>query len=265
MEDELEAFFHVLLYHAVRFLPHNIDPDSVPQFLEDYFDGCSTKNGEYRCGMAKSMAMENGTIKLSTYNMMPASLTFVQRSDRSKVHVLDGLISRLLCSFKEAYALHPQTLEQAPPPKGASANEFLAALGAMPNVRKPTVAAPVTPQKQKPVKSRAKGKSRASPKPSRRRGRKEAAVASATSSSPAEGAISLKEHGPLVDLFHKYIEQKGWPSDDKGEDLRVKDVKVAATSHQGAAPIAGRSESTSRKRALENAQTAPGANKRSKF
>ncbi|TFK88449.1 hypothetical protein K466DRAFT_488926 [Polyporus arcularius HHB13444] len=267
VEDELEAFFHVLLYHAVRFLPHNIEHDSVPKFLEDYFDGCSTKGEEYRCGMAKLSAMENGSINLSTYNTTPATLKFLHPEDQNKTHVLDSIISRLLLSFKAAYARDPDTREQGVTQAADITSDFLTALGAKSNVPKPTVAAPVTPQK--PVKSKGKGKSRASPKPSRRRGRKAAAVASttnaaATSSSAAEGAISLKEHGPLVDFFYQYIRRTDWPLNDKCEDLRAKAVKAAATGHQEAAFNPGRSESTSRKRALENAQPAPGASKRSK-
>ncbi|RPD57784.1 hypothetical protein L227DRAFT_577769, partial [Lentinus tigrinus ALCF2SS1-6] len=51
-EDEIEALFHVLLYHAVRFLPHNMVRDAVPRFLIDYFDGCRVKgDGEYACGL----------------------------------------------------------------------------------------------------------------------------------------------------------------------------------------------------------------------
>ncbi|RPD57778.1 hypothetical protein L227DRAFT_223617 [Lentinus tigrinus ALCF2SS1-6] len=48
-EDEIEALFHVLLFHAVRFLPHNMVRDAVPRFLIDYFDGCTVKgDGEVR-------------------------------------------------------------------------------------------------------------------------------------------------------------------------------------------------------------------------
>ncbi len=187
MEDELEAIFHVLLYHAVRFLPHNIDPDSVPKFLEDYFDGCSTKGEEYHCGMAKLSAMRHGEIDLTSYNTIPAPLKFVQRDDMSKAHVLDGLISRLLCSFKEAYALNPATIPGQEPSQvqtGEDIQAFWATLQAMPNVNEK---GPMTPQK--PKKSRA-GKSKA-PKPSRRSKRK-AATAAGDDPKP----LSLKEHRP---------------------------------------------------------------------
>ena len=38
IQDELEAFFHVLLYYAVRFLYHNLSRENVGHFLHGYFD-----------------------------------------------------------------------------------------------------------------------------------------------------------------------------------------------------------------------------------
>ncbi|KAI0628959.1 hypothetical protein C8Q77DRAFT_325154 [Trametes polyzona] len=35
--DEMESFFHLLLYLSIRYLPHNID--NVGKFIEEYFDG----------------------------------------------------------------------------------------------------------------------------------------------------------------------------------------------------------------------------------
>ncbi|TBU31170.1 hypothetical protein BD311DRAFT_863636 [Dichomitus squalens] len=39
IQDELESFFHVLLYFAVRFIPHNLRDDNVQNFLDGYFNG----------------------------------------------------------------------------------------------------------------------------------------------------------------------------------------------------------------------------------
>ncbi|RPD52762.1 hypothetical protein L226DRAFT_368581 [Lentinus tigrinus ALCF2SS1-7] len=63
LPDELESIFHVLLYLAVRFLPHNIPDQDVGQFLHDYFDRTGA-----RCGWAKQSAMHCGYISLRTYN-----------------------------------------------------------------------------------------------------------------------------------------------------------------------------------------------------
>ncbi|RPD71828.1 hypothetical protein L226DRAFT_588706, partial [Lentinus tigrinus ALCF2SS1-7] len=66
--DELESFFNVLLYYAIRFLPHNINPANVGQFLVDYFDGYSNFPEGYRCGSRKLEALSSGVIRLRQYN-----------------------------------------------------------------------------------------------------------------------------------------------------------------------------------------------------
>ena len=68
MQDELESFFHVLLYYAVRFLPHNLADQKVGRFLHEYFDGFSPDDEGYRCGEVKHNAMVKGFIDLRTYN-----------------------------------------------------------------------------------------------------------------------------------------------------------------------------------------------------
>ncbi|PIL33392.1 hypothetical protein GSI_04012 [Ganoderma sinense ZZ0214-1] len=68
IQDELESFFHVLIYYAVRFLPHNLDDKHVGQFLHDYFDAyCPHVEGYYRCGRAKLDAMRSGVIQIVSY------------------------------------------------------------------------------------------------------------------------------------------------------------------------------------------------------
>ncbi|KAI0696690.1 hypothetical protein C8T65DRAFT_832745 [Cerioporus squamosus] len=63
--DEVEAFFHILLFYVIRFLPHNC-PD-VGQFVHDYFDGfqLGVGLGEYYCGQHKQMAVMSSRIMLS--------------------------------------------------------------------------------------------------------------------------------------------------------------------------------------------------------
>ncbi|KAI1784348.1 hypothetical protein LXA43DRAFT_976734 [Ganoderma leucocontextum] len=69
IQDELESFFHVLLYYAIRFLPHNLGDDHVGQFLHDYFDAYTPNTLGYRCGRAKLEAMQYGSISLKLYNV----------------------------------------------------------------------------------------------------------------------------------------------------------------------------------------------------
>ncbi|RPD57731.1 hypothetical protein L227DRAFT_222441 [Lentinus tigrinus ALCF2SS1-6] len=62
LPDELEAFFHVLLFYAIRFLPHNCT--DVGQFIRDYFNGFQQNGGDFFCGLAKREAMVAGRIYL---------------------------------------------------------------------------------------------------------------------------------------------------------------------------------------------------------
>ncbi|PIL33375.1 hypothetical protein GSI_03995 [Ganoderma sinense ZZ0214-1] len=68
IQDELESFFHVLLYYAIRFFPHNLGDDHIGQFLHDYFDAYTPNTLGYRCGRAKLEAMQYGSISLKLYN-----------------------------------------------------------------------------------------------------------------------------------------------------------------------------------------------------
>ncbi|KAI0323416.1 hypothetical protein GY45DRAFT_1332548, partial [Cubamyces sp. BRFM 1775] len=61
--DELESFFHVILYHAVRYLTSNCTDVGV--FIEDFFDSYSSRNGELVCGEKKQASMITGHILLS--------------------------------------------------------------------------------------------------------------------------------------------------------------------------------------------------------
>ncbi|KAI0333000.1 hypothetical protein GY45DRAFT_1320283 [Cubamyces sp. BRFM 1775] len=59
--DELESFFHVLLYCAIRFLPHSCN--DVSQFMYTFFD-CGVPVGvrEYTCSLLKSSVMLQGRL-----------------------------------------------------------------------------------------------------------------------------------------------------------------------------------------------------------
>ncbi|RPD52768.1 hypothetical protein L226DRAFT_564079 [Lentinus tigrinus ALCF2SS1-7] len=269
-EDEIEALFHVLLFHAVRFLPNNIKPVSVPRFLTDYFDGCTVRedSDDYGCGSAKETAMRLGEIYLSAYNNTQTSLKFLHPEDPDKAHPIGRLISRLLISFKAAYATEPDNMEEGDTRTEFNTSNIFAALSAIPNIppsQNPTAPAPASPPK--PTETRSRGKSRALPKTSsRRRGLKTASATRSTlstsSSSRDSGLvpISLKEHGPVVELFLQCLHRGKWPAEDKGEDLREK-VKAKDTSRE-APNDTGKGESKSGKRTRANAQPGPSSSKK---
>ncbi|KAI0719733.1 hypothetical protein C8T65DRAFT_826735 [Cerioporus squamosus] len=63
--DDLESIFHVLLFFAVRFLPHNLEDEHVGLFLSQYFDDYSEIDGGFICGPTKFAAVKGGEINLT--------------------------------------------------------------------------------------------------------------------------------------------------------------------------------------------------------
>ncbi|OSD00219.1 hypothetical protein PYCCODRAFT_1479314 [Trametes coccinea BRFM310] len=54
--DELESFLHVMIYCAIRYLPHTCE--NVGDFMYNFFDdGVRKKDSEYTCGMLKHSVM----------------------------------------------------------------------------------------------------------------------------------------------------------------------------------------------------------------
>ncbi|KAL7277934.1 hypothetical protein ACG7TL_007882 [Trametes sanguinea] len=95
--DELESFFHVLLFYAVRLFRHNIS--NVSFFVADYFDKFTVSGDvKRRCSIAKKMAMNEGIIKVSRWN--PLQFKFPD----GQVHTdLNDLLNNLLQYFKARY------------------------------------------------------------------------------------------------------------------------------------------------------------------
>ncbi|KAI0359590.1 hypothetical protein OH77DRAFT_1395667, partial [Trametes cingulata] len=51
VQDDMESFFHLLLYFAIRYLPHNCG--DVGRFMDSYFDGHELEDGVYYGGEKK--------------------------------------------------------------------------------------------------------------------------------------------------------------------------------------------------------------------
>ncbi|KAI0764194.1 hypothetical protein BD413DRAFT_578204 [Trametes elegans] len=58
--DELESFFHVLLFYAVRRLHSSVE--CIPGFVSEYFDGHDPVGGPRYCSVRKRAAMKTGSI-----------------------------------------------------------------------------------------------------------------------------------------------------------------------------------------------------------
>ncbi|KAI0333041.1 hypothetical protein GY45DRAFT_1320339 [Cubamyces sp. BRFM 1775] len=67
VQDDMESFFHLLVYYAIRFLPHNCA--DVGRFMDLYFDGHEDLNGVVYGGEKKLNTMVHG--KLTVHEGTP--------------------------------------------------------------------------------------------------------------------------------------------------------------------------------------------------
>ncbi|KAI0641593.1 hypothetical protein C8Q79DRAFT_280113 [Trametes meyenii] len=103
--DEIESFFHVLLFYAVRLLNHNIE--LVTEFIIDYFDDFKLMKDRTKrtCGALKALAMKNG--QLSTTGVMQPIEFYTSpgsETSPSKRHTaFEMLLASLLDCFRARY------------------------------------------------------------------------------------------------------------------------------------------------------------------
>ncbi|OJT07892.1 hypothetical protein TRAPUB_1215, partial [Trametes pubescens] len=113
VEDELESFFHVLLFLAIRFLRHNCD--NVAAFVHAYFDDFSTFNtGHYGCGAMKMLCMANGRIAIKMDGGVVSLLEFIWPPPAgnpaevdARSHPLNELMQTILGWLQAHYSLMP--------------------------------------------------------------------------------------------------------------------------------------------------------------
>lgn len=100
LQNDLESFFHVLLYMAARFLSHNRwDKQDVSYFMNQYFGTVIDYYDRYVVGSAKYQAIMWGSIT-SDYSR------FCIHSDCATSHPLNEVITHLLPWFKALYTIH---------------------------------------------------------------------------------------------------------------------------------------------------------------
>ena len=91
--DEVESFFHVLLYYALRYVKTaNCNGLSVANFLDRYFDLYGFEDNMYTCGDTKRMAITRGAICVDS-TRVPIRFN----------NPLDKLFGLLLSWFKARY------------------------------------------------------------------------------------------------------------------------------------------------------------------
>ena len=91
--DEVESFFHVLLYYALRYVKTaNCNGLSVANFLDRYFDLYGFEGDMYTCGEAKRVAIKGGEICVGSTDI---PLRFN--------NPLDDVFDQMLSWFKARY------------------------------------------------------------------------------------------------------------------------------------------------------------------
>lgn len=96
--DALESFFHVMIFFAIRFLPHTFS--SPTKFVEQYFDTFWDLGNDVReCSLWKITAMRNGVFESGT-----EELEFL-KTDRRQGNPFNAFIGEILEPFKARYAI----------------------------------------------------------------------------------------------------------------------------------------------------------------
>ncbi|KAI0666767.1 hypothetical protein C8Q78DRAFT_1056817 [Trametes maxima] len=130
--DELESFFHVMLFYAVRFLRNNLP--SVAQFVIEYFNTFQMgSNGGLICSGLKRTTLRLGILE----GFSTATLQFLKRGGQEG-NPVNALIAKLLYLFKGRYEyLEYMTRPKKAPPAPSAASRRIGP-SARRNVRRNT-------------------------------------------------------------------------------------------------------------------------------
>ncbi|KAI0645269.1 hypothetical protein C8Q79DRAFT_911766 [Trametes meyenii] len=215
IQDELESCFHVLLYLAVRFLPHNIEDANVPRFLRDYFDDHLPHDDGFGCGLVKSRAMTEGRIRLAAYNKKeqgaPRYLRFYYPKDPDdssprRIHPLDGIIATLLSWFSAYYTLDRDD-------EGSTTSDDTG-----PNEESPTDSNRLSPVPLGTTTDPLSGETS---------NRKHEPIPQVPPETLKHLADNLSTHQPMIKLLLDTLTETRWPKSDRRlEDLRPKKWKL---------------------------------------
>ncbi|KAI0629058.1 hypothetical protein C8Q77DRAFT_332756 [Trametes polyzona] len=225
VQDELESFFHVLVYMAIRFLPHNCTLDNVGRLLFDYFDASEETSKGYSCGKQKWHSMTNGQIIFTQdHESVPLCFKWSETSDSD--HCVEEIVKELLKWFKAYYAV---TKRDAPKPKLALTKEGAyhpkqdiapsVDSGLMRSLFEDDGEADNDAESRPPTPTSA-SKSKPSP---------DSAAQSILPSDSKESdreqrnlAAKLNNHRAMLELLRHYLDNMAWPEKDKSEDKRPK-------------------------------------------
>ncbi|KAI1781740.1 hypothetical protein LXA43DRAFT_1078194 [Ganoderma leucocontextum] len=214
--DDLESFFHVLLYFAIRFLPHN-GTDVAPELLASYFDDYTNGLRGQTSGSTKYAAMRYCEIDITRFTggttdasgkPLAEYLKFLWpdydptsgATEADSHHPIHMIFYDLLELFKALYAQDQEEVRQS----GGSDAKARAKRAV------DTTPALLGIEGRKPS---------AAPRPSLAVRRQ---PTEAEKRAELERAQKLESHDAMEDLLWQYIEGEEWPLQDKGDDKKPK-------------------------------------------
>ncbi|KAI9058411.1 hypothetical protein FKP32DRAFT_1273175 [Trametes sanguinea] len=233
VSDELESFFHVILYNAVRYLRSNCTGSDVGSFIEEFFDIYAYLSGDYTCGLKKATTMKG---------LMPLTISTAGPVLKFN-NPLDDLLKKLLRWFKAHYAVVEYQKALAEAEKSQSRPHATLS---------PVVAPPPSPQYsvlgwRKPAKPAPPSiDSPASTNPS--------SWLEKPSSQTEEDAAMLTTHDAMLDAIVDSMMEVSWGNDRATGDNVPHDLMPKAPI----GPPHGASVSTMKRRKLDVRTCGPG-------
>lgn len=111
VQDELESFFHVILFMCIRHLAHN--GQDTRFLIHKYFDDCRVlPNGDRQCGPVQRVFIRDGEFSLYRlaldYNRLTFLLPGPEESSPAVLHPINYLIDELFNWFAAYYDIWSQ-------------------------------------------------------------------------------------------------------------------------------------------------------------
>ena len=226
--DELEAFFYVLLYHAIRYLRSNLDDNTTANYLHEFFEQYTRTEQGYVCGPRKLYAIICGQLTVTAFEY----LTFDP--------AMNDLILALLGLFQSNYMVNHFLQEVEEEQRQTQAHTLL-----------PPPAPPGQPLKgSAPSKSVPMFTNYASHTAQRTRASKKAK--SRHRRPPPEvwsDRELIQSHDYLLQLLAESVLENAWPKDDKVGDRIPKTWTRPSLASSAQSATTMRSAATSNKRA----------------
>ena len=226
--DELEAFFYVLLYHAIRYLRSNLDDDATANYLDEFFDQYTRTERGYICGARKLSTIMSGKLVVSAVRRLTFHST------------MNALLLKLLRLFRANFLV----------------NEFLQEVEEEQRQTQAHTLPPPSPAPSgQPLRSSAPSKSIL--RMNRRAAHKQRTDASVDLESapcrPPPEVWSDREliqtHDYMFQVFETFLEKGDWPNDDKVGDRIPKTWTKPSLASSAQSATTMRSAATSNKRA----------------